>query len=84
MRSIPELDGVTKLLEKSTMQAVVTNLVETDFRSKGEKLADTINFYRRAWITDTPGVSGILIPAEEQRLEFIVCELRSTLIKLLI
>lgn len=33
----------------------------------GEVLADTIDFKRPSWIMTTPGVSGFLYPAEEQR-----------------
>lgn len=39
--------------------------------SKGERLARKINFDRDAWVTTTPGVSGDILPAEEQREDFI-------------
>jgi hypothetical protein len=39
--------------------------------SRGERLAQNINFRRDTWITTAPGVSGDILPAEEQREDFI-------------
>jgi hypothetical protein len=36
-------------------------------KTKGEMLADTIDFKRPSWVMTTPGVSGYLYPAEDQR-----------------
>ena len=35
--------------------------------TKGELLADTIDFERKSWVMTTPGVSGELYPGKEQR-----------------
>lgn len=42
-----------------------------DELSKGEEMAQRINFERDAWVTTAPGVSGDILPAEEQREDFI-------------
>jgi hypothetical protein len=71
----PPTDGVARLIAKASMEKDDKGAqVVVDLRSKGEKLADTINFTRRAWFTETPGVSGIICSAEDQRRDFIVSE----------
>lgn len=39
--------------------------------TKGEKMAQHINFARPSWVMFTPGVSGVLYPEEDQREDFI-------------
>jgi hypothetical protein len=40
-------------------------------KTRGELLADTINFNRSTWVMTTPGISGDLYPAKEQRADYI-------------
>jgi hypothetical protein len=51
-----------QILSKNTLKKNLT---------KGEKLAQNINFRRPAWITTVPGASGPILPADEQRQDFI-------------
>ena len=55
----PDGTGFSKLIPKN-------NLI------KGEKLAQSINFRRPTCITTAPGVSCPILPADEQRQDFIV------------
>lgn len=71
----PPTDGVAKLLAKAYMgKDNMEAGMEVDLRSKGEKLADTIDFSRKGWITEIPGASGIICSAEDQRKDFIVSD----------
>jgi hypothetical protein len=40
-------------------------------KTRGELLAETINFNRATWVMTSPGVSGPIYPPEEQRADFI-------------
>ena len=40
-------------------------------KTRGELLADSINFNRSTWVMTSPGISGDLYPAKEQRADFI-------------
>ena len=51
-----------------------TTSIPGNTKTRGELLADTINFNRPSWVMTTPGVSGVLYPAEDQR----VCSSPST------
>jgi hypothetical protein len=54
--------------------------------TKGELLADTIDFERKSWVMTTPGVSGELYPGKEQRVSTVggihfLCPIRSVLFR---
>jgi len=59
-----------KTEEKAGEEAKNPNL-HMEPHSEGEKLARTINFQRTPWVTTTPGVSGEIYTAEEQRKDFV-------------
>jgi hypothetical protein len=48
-----------------------TTTENSEGRKTGEDLAKDINFNRPTWITTTPGSSGVIYPANEQRQDFI-------------
>ena len=54
--------------------------------TKGELLADTIDFERKPWVMTTPGISGELYPGKEQRVSTVrsihfLCPNRSVLFR---
>lgn len=40
-------------------------------KTRGQVLADKMNFERPAWVTATPGASGPILPPDEQKRDFI-------------
>ena len=40
-------------------------------KTKGQMMADKMNFERPAWVSATPGVSGAILPPDEQKRDFI-------------
>ena len=62
-------DPLMQLAEKQSCPKSATPIRN---QTKGEILADSIDFEREAWIIWTPGVSGELYSSEEQRMSVLV------------
>ena len=60
----PSFTGAKKPIDWE--DALILNALDQG-KTKGEIIADTIDFKRPSWVMTTPGVSGYLYPAEEQR-----------------